>query len=163
VDGRGWAPHRGVAVAGHDQRCGPRRHRGAHLVVRSSVWAALARASGRESGRGGYRNRAEVSTAVVVQAYRFALDPTAVQARDVQRAAGAARFAFNWALAAVKANIDQRQAERSYGMDGEQRTPVLGWNLPALRRRWNQAKDQVAPWWRECSKEAFNTGLDGVA
>jgi putative transposase len=40
---------------------------------------------------------------------------------------------------------------------------VLGWNLPALRRAWNQVKGQVAPWWTECSKDAFNTGLDGVA
>jgi putative transposase len=32
-----------------------------------------------------------------------------------------------------------------------------------LRRQWNQAKDEVAPWWRECSKEAYNTGLDNLA
>jgi putative transposase len=81
----------------------------------------------------------------------------------LERHAGAARFAFNWALAAVQANIDQRRAERSYGLHDEQLTPVLGWNLAALRRRWNQVKDQVAPWWGACSKEAFNTGLDGVA
>jgi transposase len=104
-----------------------------------------------------------VSTAVVVRAYRFALDPTPAQARALDRHGGAARFAYNWALAAVKANIDQRRAERSYGLNDDQLTPALGWNLPALRRRWNQAKGQVAPWWGECSKEAFNTGLDGVA
>jgi hypothetical protein len=57
-----------------------------------------------------------VSAAVVVQAYRFALDPTASQVRDLHRHAGAARFAFNWALAAVKANMGQRAAERSYGV-----------------------------------------------
>ena len=104
-----------------------------------------------------------MSTAVVVRAYRFALDPTPAQARDLQRHTGAARFGFNWALAAVKANIDQRRAERSYGLTADQLTPALGWNLPALRRMWNQTKGQVAPWWRECSKEAVNTGLDGVA
>lgn len=100
---------------------------------------------------------------MVMQAYRFALDPTPGQARDLERHAGAARFAFNWALAQVKANIGQRRAERSYDLDGDELTPVLGWNLPALRRAWNAAKPVVAPWWRECSKEAFNTGLDGVA
>jgi hypothetical protein len=63
-----------------------------------------------------------VSTAVVVQAYRFALDPTPTQVRDLDRHAGAARFAFNWALAAVKANIAQRSAERSYGLDGDDLT-----------------------------------------
>ncbi len=89
--------------------------------------------------------------------------PLPSQVRDLHRHAGAARFAFNWALAAVKANIGQRAAERSYGVAEEQLTPVLGWTLPALRRVWNQAKGEVAPWWAECSKEAYNTGLDGVA
>src|SRR5208283_6100761 len=28
---------------------------------------------------------------------------------------------------------------------------------------WNQVKATVAPWWPECSKEAFNTGLDQLA
>lgn len=49
----------------------------------------------------------------VMQAYRFALDPTPAQDRSLARHAGAARFAFNWALAAVKANLGQRTAERS--------------------------------------------------
>ncbi|HEX9338666.1 MAG TPA: IS607 family element RNA-guided endonuclease TnpB [Pseudonocardiaceae bacterium] len=102
-------------------------------------------------------------TTPVMQAYRFALDPTPGQVRDLERHAGAARFAYNWALAAVKANIRQRNAERSYDINADELTPALGWNLPALRRAWNQAKDDVAPWWVECSKEAFNTGLDGVA
>ncbi|NJP31007.1 IS607 family element RNA-guided endonuclease TnpB [Micromonospora thermarum] len=102
-------------------------------------------------------------SARVMQAYRFALDPTPGQVRDLERHAGAARFAFNWALAAVKANLAQREVERSYGVADDELTPALGWNLPALRRAWNTAKGQVAPWWAECSKEAFNTGLDGVA
>ena len=37
------------------------------------------------------------------------------------------------------------------------------WSLPALRRWWNQVKDERAPWWRENSKEAYNSGLDGLA
>lgn len=104
-----------------------------------------------------------MTTATVMQAYRFALDPTAGQVRDLERHAGAARYAFNWALAAVKANIGQRVAEKSYEMSEPDLTPFLGWSLPALRRAWNQVKDQVAPWWPECSKEAFNTGLEAVA
>ena len=59
--------------------------------------------------------------------------------------------------------MDQRDAERSYGVAEADLTPAVGWNLPALRRAWNAAKDQVAPWWRECSKEAYNTGLDNLA
>ncbi|RZU74850.1 putative transposase [Micromonospora kangleipakensis] len=99
----------------------------------------------------------------VVQAYRFALDLTPRQERAVLAHAGAARVAHNWALARVKTVMDQRAAERSYGIPDEQLTPTVGWSLPALRRAWNQAKADVAPWWAECSKEAFNTGLDALA
>ncbi|MGC5021904.1 IS607 family element RNA-guided endonuclease TnpB [Micromonospora sp. DT47] len=99
----------------------------------------------------------------VVQAYRFALDLTPTQRRAVLAHAGAARVAHNWALAQVKAVIDQRAAERSYGIDEADLTPAQCWSLAALRRAWNQAKSDVAPWWAECSKEAFNTGLDALA
>ncbi|MBV1856337.1 IS607 family element RNA-guided endonuclease TnpB [Catellatospora tritici] len=105
----------------------------------------------------------DVAGEVVVQAYRFALDPTPAQDRDLHRHAGAGRFAFNWALATVRTNLGQRAAERTYGLTDAQLTPAQGWTLPALRRAWNTAKPQVAPWWSQCSKEAYNTGLDGLA
>ena len=66
-------------------------------------------------------------------------------------------------LALVKAVTDQRAAERSYGIAEAELTPVLGWSLPALRKVWNQRKPLCAPWWAESSKEAYNTGLDGLA
>jgi putative transposase len=98
-----------------------------------------------------------------IQAYRFALDLTPGQERAVLAHAGAARVAHNWALARVKAVMDQRAAERTYGMPDDLLTPSMSWTLPALRKTWNAAKEQVAPWWREYSKEAFNTGLDALA
>ncbi|MFI2712842.1 IS607 family element RNA-guided endonuclease TnpB [Micromonospora sp. NPDC018662] len=98
-----------------------------------------------------------------IQAYRFALDLTPSQERDVWAHAGAARVAHNWALARVKAVMDQRAAERSYGVPEELLTPSLSWSLAGLRKVWNSAKPQVAPWWRQVSKEAFNTGLDALA
>ncbi|MFU8854207.1 IS607 family element RNA-guided endonuclease TnpB [Micromonospora sp. SL1-18] len=97
------------------------------------------------------------------QAYRFALDLTAAQERVVLAHAGAARVAYNWALARVKAVMDQRGAERTYGVPDELLTPTLGWSLAQLRKAWNAAKPVVAPWWAECSKEAYNTGLDNLA
>jgi IS605 OrfB family transposase len=100
---------------------------------------------------------------LVMQAYRYALDLTPRQERLVAAHAGAARFAYNWAPARVKAVLDQRAAERSYGIPDAQFTPALGWSLPALRRVWNAVKDRVAPWWPQCSKEAYNTGLDALA
>ncbi|WP_244187618.1 helix-turn-helix domain-containing protein, partial [Mycobacterium gastri] len=69
----------------------------------------------------------EVSSGWVVQAYQYALDPTSAQLRALQSHAGGARFAFNTMLAAVKANLDQRSAERSYGIAEQQLTPVLSW------------------------------------
>ena len=53
---------------------------------------------------------------LVVRAYRFALDPTVVQVQQLRSHCGAARFAFDHLLAAVKVNLDQRSAERSYGI-----------------------------------------------
>jgi putative transposase len=97
------------------------------------------------------------------QAYRFALDPTPAQARACASHAGAARFAYNQMLARVKAVMDQRAAERTYGIVSAGLSPAQGWSLPALRRTWNQIKHDVAPWWGENSKEAYNTGLDGLA
>jgi putative transposase len=31
--------------------------------------------------------------------------------------------------------------------------------LAAIRREWNLAKQEVAPWWRACSKESFSSGI----
>ncbi|MEU5942784.1 IS607 family element RNA-guided endonuclease TnpB [Micromonospora sp. NPDC047548] len=98
-----------------------------------------------------------------IQAYRYAFDLTPPQERDVRAHAGAARVAHNWALARVKAVMDQRAAERTYGIPDDRLTESVSWSLPALRKAWNAAKDDIAPWWRECSKEAFNTGLDALA
>ncbi|MGE2689064.1 IS607 family element RNA-guided endonuclease TnpB [Mycolicibacterium pulveris] len=107
--------------------------------------------------------RFEIPEGWTAQAYRFALDPTPTQVRALASHAGAARFAHNHMLALVKAVMDQRAAERSYGIPEDRLTPVLGWSLPALRKVWNQRKTWCAPWWAQNSKEAYNTGLDGLA
>jgi hypothetical protein len=98
-----------------------------------------------------------------LQAYRFALDPTPTQARMLRSHCGAGRVGFNWGLAHVKAVMGQREAEATYGISGEDLTPAVSWSLYCLRKQWNAAKGDVAPWWGQCSKEAFNTGLDGLA
>jgi putative transposase len=96
-------------------------------------------------------------------AYRYALDPTPMQERALRSHAGAARVAFNWGLARVKANLAQREAETSYGLTADELTPSISWSLYSLRKDWNAVKATVAPWWGECSKETFNTGLDQLA
>jgi IS605 OrfB family transposase len=96
---------------------------------------------------------------IVNQAYRFALDPNATQTQALLSHAGASRKAFNWALALVKAQMEQRAAEKTYGLTGDQLTPAVSWTLPSLRKAWNQAKNDVAPWWAENSKEAYAAGI----
>ena len=62
-------------------------------------------------------------------AYRFALDPAPAQERVLRSHAGAARVAFNWGLARVKAVMDQRAAEATYGIIGDDLSPALSWSL----------------------------------
>ncbi|WP_219905397.1 IS607 family element RNA-guided endonuclease TnpB [Actinopolyspora mortivallis] len=99
----------------------------------------------------------------VLQAYQFALDPTGQQQAMLSSHCGAARFAHNWGLAQVRAVLNQREAERSYGVPESALTPSLNWSAYSLRKAWNAAKDEVAPWWGENSKEAYASGLANLA
>jgi putative transposase len=99
----------------------------------------------------------------VVQAYRFALDPSPAQEAALRSHCGAQRFAFNWGLARVKANLAQREAERSYGIPAQELTPPASWSAWELRKAFNQVKESVAPWWPENSKEAYASGLANLA
>jgi putative transposase len=95
-----------------------------------------------------------MTTAVVYQAYEFALDLTPRQQGGAASHVGGHRFAFNWGLELVKDRLDRRQAGEAV------RVP---WSLFELRREWNQAKHEVAPWWHENSKEAYSSDLDALA
>jgi putative transposase len=78
----------------------------------------------------------------VHQAYRFALDPAPAQERALRSHAGAARFAWNWALARCK--------ER-YEAEGRWHSAV------DLHKLWNAEKkaDPALAWWQENSKCAY--------
>jgi putative transposase len=108
----------------------------------------------------------------VTQAYRFALDPTPEQQRALASHCGASRFAYNWGLALVKDRLEQRDRVRAAAYcelldDAEverlARTVEVPWTLAELRREWNQAKQDRAPWWPENSKESYSSGLDALA
>lgn len=92
---------------------------------------------------------------------KVALDPTPAQQRLLASHAGAARFVFNRMLAEVKSTLSAREWERR--LLGGALTEPQGWSLAALRRTWNANKHVWAPWWEECSKEAFNHGLQSLA
>ena len=68
---------------------------------------------------------------------------------------GARRFAFNWGLAHVKADLDAQAADPGH--------ESVGWDLGSLRKVWNRAKHEVAPWWATNSKEAYSAGLADLA
>lgn len=68
---------------------------------------------------------------------------------------GARRKAFNWGLAQVKADLDAKAVDPGH--------ESVGWDLGSLRWAWNRAKDDVAPWWAQNSKEAYSSGLADLA
>jgi putative transposase len=78
----------------------------------------------------------------VTQAYRFALDPSPAQERSLRSHAGAARFAWNWALRKCK---DRYSAEKKW------------YSASELHRLWNAEKkaDPTLAWWHENSKCAY--------
>ncbi|MGI5168158.1 IS607 family element RNA-guided endonuclease TnpB [Spirillospora sp. CA-253888] len=112
------------------------------------------------------KNAPEGTTARVHQAYRFALDPNAAQEAALRSHCGAARTAYNWAVAHVTATWRQRMVERSYGVPEELLTPWRSWSPASLRREFNRIKrtdPRFAGWWAENSKEAYNTGFSNAA
>lgn len=105
-----------------------------------------------------------------IQAYKYALDPNQRAATALYGHAGAARFAYNHMLALVKANIGQRDAERSYGIPESDLTPTVTWSAYGLRKIFNQRKngacvnsDTGETWWDQYSKEAYTTGCANLA
>lgn len=80
----------------------------------------------------------------MIVAHKIALDPNNVQASYFAKAAGTARFAYNWALAEW-----QRQYE-AWKQDNSLPKP----SQAALRRRLNAIKREQFPWMLEVTKNA---------
>jgi putative transposase len=104
--------------------------------------------------------RFEVSEGWTAQAFRFTLDPTEDQACTLARHFGARRKAFNWTVAALRADI---AAWHAAGVETAKPS------LRVLRKRWNTVKSDVCVnaetgqvWWPECSKEAYTDGISGA-
>ena len=83
------------------------------------------------------------------EAVKGALDPTPRQERLLEGHAGAARFAYNTMLSHI-----QSQLARGEKAD---------WTMYAQRRWWNEWKNEIAPWWAEYSKEAYNSAFESLA
>lgn len=77
-------------------------------------------------------------------AHKIALDPNNVQATYFARAAGTARFAYNWALAEWQRQYEARKADASLPKPSQM----------ALRRQLNRIKAEQFPWMFEVTKNA---------
>jgi putative transposase len=82
--------------------------------------------------------------------FKYALDPSPIQAEMLSSHVGASRFAYNWALATVFKNWETVKQDNSI--------PYLNVSAYGLRKQLNAVKNEVAPWWKENSKEAFASG-----
>jgi putative transposase len=77
-------------------------------------------------------------------AHRIALHPNNVQATHLARAAGVARFAYNWALAEWKQQYEACKADPTLPRPSQ----------AALRRQLNSIKREQYPWMLEVTKNA---------
>jgi putative transposase len=64
---------------------------------------------------------------------------------------GARRFAKNWVIEQVKADLEAKKKNPHHAQ--------IPWTLGDLRKRWNQVKDEKAPWWPVNSKECYSAGI----
>jgi putative transposase len=93
----------------------------------------------------------------------FPLDVSPSEERLLASYCGARRFAYNWVVGLVTQNLAVRRAERAAGVAEDRLTPAVSWSSQSLGVRWNQVKDEVAPWWREVSMHAFRSGIVDAA
>lgn len=84
------------------------------------------------------------------QGYRVELAPTPDQRLRLGQHAGLSRVVENFCLALAKAALDQRSAERTYGVPEGQLTPVP-WSAPALESAWRAAHGKLYPWFADAS------------
>jgi putative transposase len=73
--------------------------------------------------------------------FRFTLDPNREQHQRLLAHAGAARLAYNHCIGRAVANLNQRVAERSYGVGEADLTPALSWSKVSFIKHMNAWKD----------------------
>jgi putative transposase len=107
------------------------------------------------------------------RAFRFALDPTTAQRQALARHVGAARWAFNHALACKVAAHHEWQAQVAVLIDAgvpeedaRRQIKVRIPTKPTIQLALNRAKgddrtghDGLCPWWHEVSTYAFQSAL----
>ncbi|GCD96963.1 RNA-guided endonuclease InsQ/TnpB family protein [Embleya hyalina] len=116
-----------------------------------------------------------------IRSFRFTLDPTADQEMNLTRHAGAARWAYNWALGHKIAAYDLRRAEISALIESghteasaKKATTVRIPSKAAIQKHLNRIKGDSrrhlpepqaygphppCPWWHEVSTHAFQSAM----
>lgn len=82
---------------------------------------------------------------------QYALDPTSTQLQQLSSHSGAVRYAYNYGLNKILTNwANVREGKE---------TEYINTSAYAMRKLFNQEKHEIAPWWKENSKEAYSTGF----
>lgn len=113
-----------------------------------------------------------MTTDVEMRAYRFALDLTPRQEQQMREHAGAARWAYNYALAQKYAALSQRQQAIAAMINAGIPAKLAAANAPripnkqAIQKALNRAKgdDRLGipgdcPWWHTVSTYAFQSAM----
>ena len=89
---------------------------------------------------------------------RFTLDATAAQHQMLLAHAGAFRLAYNHQIGRVKANLEQRAAERSYGIGGVVREVLGPFSHAPFLRQPSEGERRVLPRRHELADLPFPRG-----
>lgn len=82
------------------------------------------------------------------QGLRFELAPDDEQAARMGRHCGLSRVVENFCLETVQKKKAQHEAEKTYGITGDDLTTVP-WSAPGLEKEWRAAHPERYPWFRE--------------
>jgi putative transposase len=144
--------------------------------ISSSPVSSPVKGTATASGRGEALMSHTGHVLVRATTFRFTLDPAPAQHQHLLAHAGASRWAFNYHLGRVKANLDQRDAERSYGVAEARLTPSLSWSKVSFINQANAFKNGTAAdspvnedgtrglaWRGEVSTDVFETASVNAA
>src|SRR5690348_5050437 len=95
--------------------------------------------------------RYDVPRGRIVKGWVVRLEPTPQQVSRFRRDDRAHRFACNWAVGQIHEALSSDPEQGRYD-------PAI-WSHYELRMPWNRVKREAAPWWAECSKEAYPNGI----
>lgn len=94
-------------------------------------------------------------------AVRIRLDVNDAEAGVLFRAAGARRFAYNWAVAKIGENSQEWAAQRDTGVDKSDRVRPL--TFFTLAKLWTAEKPELAPWSADHSTWTFRYAIRSAA